>query len=129
MPQPLQAGCAGPTPSTRFLPVIAAGVPLYGRVSDVWGVRRDFALSLPLFALGSLACALAPSLGLLVASRMLQGVGAAGIPAIATVAVAKLLPPGQRGAASRRSRSTSGAASTCPAACSSARPPASRSSG
>lgn len=94
---------------TGYALVLAVGVPLYGRVSDVWGVRRVFALSLPLFGLGSLACALAPDLGLLVASRMLQGVGAAGIPAIATVAVAKLLPPGQRGAAFGIIASTVGA--------------------
>jgi len=84
---------------TGYALVLAVGVPLYGRVSDVWGVRRVFSLAFPLFALGSLACALAPDLGLLVAGRILQGTGAAGIPAVATVAVAKLLPAGQRGAA------------------------------
>ncbi len=94
---------------TGYALVLAVGVPLYGRVSDDWGVRRVFALAFPLFALGSLACALAPNLGLLIAGRVLQGTGAAGIPAIATVAVAKLLPPGQRGAAFGVIASTVGA--------------------
>lgn len=94
---------------TGYALVLAVGVPLYGRISDDWGVRRVFALSLPLFAFGSLVCALAPNLALLIAGRILQGAGAAGIPAIATVAVAKLLPPGRRGAAFGVIASTVGA--------------------
>ncbi len=84
---------------TGYALVLAVGVPLYGRISDFWGVRRVFALAFPVFAVGSLLCAVAPSLPLLVLGRVVQGAGAAGIPALATVAVAKLLPAGQRGAA------------------------------
>ncbi|MEJ2667845.1 MAG: MFS transporter [Deinococcales bacterium] len=84
---------------TGYALVLAVGVPLYGRVSDFWGVRRVFSLAFPLFAAGSLVAALAPGLGVLVLGRIVQGAGAAGIPALATVAVAKLLPPGRRGAA------------------------------
>jgi MFS transporter, DHA2 family, metal-tetracycline-proton antiporter len=84
---------------TGYALVLAVGVPLYGRVSDFWGVRRVFSLAFPLFAAGSLVAALAPGLGVLVLGRILQGAGAAGIPALATVAVARLLPPGRRGAA------------------------------
>src|SRR5262249_40154965 len=38
-------------------------MPLMGRISDVFGRRRIFALCLMFFALGSLLCALAPALG------------------------------------------------------------------
>jgi DHA2 family metal-tetracycline-proton antiporter-like MFS transporter/DHA2 family florfenicol/chloramphenicol resistance protein-like MFS transporter len=43
-------------------------------------------------------CALAPSLTVLVFGRIVQGVGGAAIPALAIVSVARVLPPGERGA-------------------------------
>lgn len=84
---------------TSHLLVFAVGVPLYGRISDFFSLRRLFSLGLLVFAVGSLVCALAPSLPVLVFGRVVQAVGDAAIPALAGVAVAKVLPPGQRGGA------------------------------
>lgn len=84
---------------TAHLLVFAVGVPLYGRVSDLFGLRRLFTLGLGVFAAGSLVCALAPNLAVLVFGRVVQAAGDAAIPALAGVAVAKVLPPGGRGAA------------------------------
>ena len=84
---------------TGYALAYAVGIPLYGRVSDLLGVRRVFTLGLLGFALGGLVCALAPSLAALVAGRIVQGLGGAAIPALASVAVARVLPPGRRGAA------------------------------
>lgn len=84
---------------TGYLLVFAVGVPLYGRLSDVYSLRLVFCAGLLGFALGSLVCALAPSLTVLVAGRMLQAAGGAAIPALSSTSVARLLPPGQRGGA------------------------------
>lgn len=84
---------------TSYALAYAVGVPLYGRLSDAFGVRRVFAAGLLGFAAGGLACSLAPSLPLLVAGRALQGIGGAAVPALASVAVARALPAGQRGGA------------------------------
>ena len=84
---------------TGFMLVMAVGIPLYGRVSDIFGVRRVFSLALVLFAAGGLVCALAPSLPVLVLGRAVQATGDAAIPALAVVAVARVLPPGKRGGA------------------------------
>jgi DHA2 family metal-tetracycline-proton antiporter-like MFS transporter len=84
---------------TGYALAYAVGVPLYGRVSDLFGVRRVFALGLVVFGAGGLVCALAPSLAVLVLGRVVQGIGGAAIPALATVAVARALPPGRRGGA------------------------------
>ncbi|MEJ2287415.1 MAG: MFS transporter [Deinococcales bacterium] len=84
---------------TAYALTLAIGVPLYGRLGDFWGIRRVFTLTFPLYAAGSLVAALAPSLLVLIAGRVVQATGAAGIPAVATVAVAKMLPPGRRGPA------------------------------
>jgi DHA2 family metal-tetracycline-proton antiporter-like MFS transporter/DHA2 family florfenicol/chloramphenicol resistance protein-like MFS transporter len=84
---------------TGYLLLYAVGIPLYGRASDVFSLRRAFALGLVVFALGSLVCAVAPSLPLLVFGRVVQATGAAAIPALASASVAKILPPGERGTA------------------------------
>jgi DHA2 family metal-tetracycline-proton antiporter-like MFS transporter len=84
---------------TGYALAYAIGVPLYGRASDLFGVRRVFVLGLLGFALGGLICALAPSFLVLVVGRTVQGIGGAAVPALASVAVARVLPPGHRGGA------------------------------
>src|SRR5215210_8346082 len=84
---------------TGYSLAYAIGVPLYGRISDFFGVRRVFTMGLLGFAAGGVICALAPSFAILVMGRIVQGVGGAAVPALASVAVAKVLPPGQRGSA------------------------------
>ena len=84
---------------TGYALAYAVGVPLYGRLSDSFGVRRVFALGLLGFVAGGLVCALAPSLPVLVFGRIVQGIGGAAVPALASVAVAKVLPAGRRGGA------------------------------
>jgi EmrB/QacA subfamily drug resistance transporter len=58
-----------------YLLVIASLLMLSGSVGDRVGRRRVFQIGLTLFALGSLACSLAPGLGWLIAFRALQAVG------------------------------------------------------
>ncbi|MFC4913300.1 MFS transporter [Actinomadura gamaensis] len=55
----------------------AAGLVTGGRLGDLFGHRRMFALGMAAFTLASLLCGLAPDAGTLVAARLLQGVTAA----------------------------------------------------
>lgn len=55
----------------------AAGMITGGRLGDLYGRRRMFALGLALFTLTSAGCGFAPSAGALVAARMLQGAAGA----------------------------------------------------
>jgi EmrB/QacA subfamily drug resistance transporter len=57
--------------------VLASLVMLAGSTADRVGRRRTFQTGLTVFSLGSLLCALAPSLGALVAARVLQAIGGA----------------------------------------------------
>jgi EmrB/QacA subfamily drug resistance transporter len=57
--------------------VLASLLMLSGSTADRFGRRRVFQAGLALFSLGSLLCALAPSLELLVAFRVVQAVGGA----------------------------------------------------
>lgn len=84
---------------TGYLLIYAVGIPLYGRVSDLFSLRLTFVLGLLVFAAGSLFCALAPNLLFLVIGRIVQAAGGAAIPALASASVAKVLPPGDRGTA------------------------------
>ena len=61
---------------TGFLLAAAVAIPLAGRIGDQFGRRRMLMWSLGLFALGSLVCALAGSIDLLIVGRVVQGLGA-----------------------------------------------------
>ncbi|MBL7487447.1 MFS transporter [Frankia sp. AgB1.9] len=55
----------------------AAGMITGGRLGDIYGRRRMFTLGLALFTLTSAGCGLAPTAGVLIATRMLQGAAGA----------------------------------------------------
>lgn len=80
---------------TGFLLMCAIGIPIYGRVADQFSLRSLFTIALTVFAIGSLLCALAPNLLLLVTGRVVMGIGGAAIPVLVIVSAARLLPRNQ----------------------------------
>ncbi|MFB2586834.1 MFS transporter [Herbiconiux liukaitaii] len=52
---------------------------IFGRIADIVGRRRLYILGIAVFLVASLACGLAPTAGLLIVARLVQGVGAAAI--------------------------------------------------
>jgi MFS transporter, DHA2 family, metal-tetracycline-proton antiporter len=82
---------------TGFLLMFSVGIPFYGRVSDRVSLRRLFAFALLTYAAGSLICALAPDLLVLVLGRIVTGMGAAAIPVLSIIAVTRLMPAERRG--------------------------------
>jgi MFS family permease len=67
---------------------------LGGRLGDLYGRRRMLAAGLAVFAAGALAAGVAPSLGPLVAARVLQGLGAAAAVPAALALIGSLFGPG-----------------------------------
>src|SRR5262249_36524913 len=66
---------------TANLLCATAATPLYGKLSDIHGRRAMMLIAIGVYAAGSLACALAPSMLMLILARALQGpAGGAGIP-------------------------------------------------
>jgi MFS family permease len=65
---------------TGFLLAGIVAVPVLGRLGDIFGKRRLLLVTLAAFAAGSLICALAGSIELVVAGRIVQGVGTAFAP-------------------------------------------------
>jgi EmrB/QacA subfamily drug resistance transporter len=76
----------------------AAGIITAAALGDRLGRRRVFAAGLALFTAASAACALAPSAGLLVAARALQGVGAAIVMPLSLTILTGAFPAQRRGA-------------------------------
>ena len=68
-------------------------------LGDRLGRRRTFAAGIALFALASAGCALAPSAGLLIAARAVQGAGAAAVATLSFTLVSAAYPPEKRGGA------------------------------
>ncbi len=70
-----------------------------GRLSDLWGQRRVYLIGLALFTMASLGCGLAPTLPLLIACRLAQGIGAAVMTPSTLSIVTRAFPPAERGLA------------------------------
>lgn len=84
-----------------------------GRMSDLFGRRRLLIVGLTLFGLASLWCALAPSLPVLVAARMVQGAGGALIMPAGLALLTNVFPPAVRGRAMGRALGIGGLATAC----------------
>jgi EmrB/QacA subfamily drug resistance transporter len=81
---------------TAYLLSCTVATPLFGKLSDIYGRRRMMLISISVFILGSIACALAPTLWMLILARALQGVGGGGILPLAQTVIADLLSPRER---------------------------------
>jgi EmrB/QacA subfamily drug resistance transporter len=82
---------------TGYLLTSTATTPLWGKLSDLLGRRRLYELAIVIFMVGSVLCGAATSMGMLVGSRILQGIGAGGIFTLTMTIMGDVLPPRERG--------------------------------
>jgi EmrB/QacA subfamily drug resistance transporter len=82
---------------SAYLLTATATTPIYGKLSDIYGRRLLLLIALGLFAVASAFCAMAESLGQLIAARALQGIGGAGLMAMSQAAIADVVSPRERG--------------------------------
>lgn len=71
----------------------------FASLGDVVGYRKVYAAGLAVFTLGSLGCALSPTLGILVVMRVAQGIGAAALMSIAPALMRTIFPRAMLGTA------------------------------
>ncbi|CAL9606647.1 Multidrug resistance protein 3 [Streptomyces sp. enrichment culture] len=82
---------------TAELLAMTATVPLWGKLSDLYNKKLLLQLSLSMFVAGSLLAGFSHGVGLLIFSRVVQGIGAGGLTALAQVVMAAIIPPRRLG--------------------------------
>jgi DHA2 family multidrug resistance protein len=84
---------------TSYLVSNAIVLPISGWIAGRVGRKRFFMSCLVIFTLSSLLCGVAPSLGMLLVFRVMQGVGGGGLQPMAQAILADTFPPQKRGLA------------------------------
>jgi EmrB/QacA subfamily drug resistance transporter len=82
---------------TAYLLTLTVSMPLYGKISDLYGRKRLFQFAIALFVAGSAACGLSASMSQLITFRAIQGFGAGGIMALTQTIVGDIVSPRERG--------------------------------
>jgi len=75
-----------------YMLTVALFIPASGWLADRFGTRRAFLSAIVLFSLGSLLCALSPSLPWLTAARVLQGIGGALLLPVGRLTILRAYP-------------------------------------
>lgn len=81
---------------SAFMLASTTAVPLYGKLSDIYGRRRLYVSAMALFLIGSVWCGLATSMTSLIFARALQGIGAGGIMPLAFILIGEMFTLEQR---------------------------------
>ena len=77
---------------TSYILSLAVGIPISGWMADRFGTRRVFGIAVTIFTLSSILCGLSLNVPMLVATRILQGVGAAMMMPVGRLAIIRTFP-------------------------------------
>ena len=76
---------------------MTASTPIWGKLADLFSKKMLVQTALVIYSIGSLAAAVAPSMGTLIAARAVQGLGVGGLTALVQVVIASIVSPRERG--------------------------------
>jgi EmrB/QacA subfamily drug resistance transporter len=82
---------------TAYMMASAVMVPIYGKLSDIYGRKPFYVLGLGLFMLGSIAAGMVRSMPELIAARTIQGLGAGAMLTMPRATVGDIFNPRERG--------------------------------
>lgn len=82
---------------TAYILASTVMMPVYGRISDLLGRKPILLAAVVLFIVGSLIGAAAQTMGLLIAARVVQGLGGGGLMILSQAAIADVVPARERG--------------------------------
>jgi EmrB/QacA subfamily drug resistance transporter len=74
---------------TSYILSLAVGIPVSGWIADRFGTKRVFAFAIGLFSVASVVCGLSVNVPMLVAARILQGLGAAMMTPVGRLAIVR----------------------------------------
>src|SRR5690349_12472857 len=72
-------------------------VPIYGKLSDIFGRRRLYLMGIGMFLLSSVLCGLAQNMEQLIIFRALQGIGGGAMMVNSFAIIGEVFPPAERG--------------------------------
>ncbi|MGW7537849.1 MDR family MFS transporter [Amycolatopsis sp. NPDC054798] len=78
--------------TTGYLIASTVAMPLYGKLSDLYGRKPLYMSAIAVFVLGSIGCVLADSMVLLSLARVVQGLGGAGLMSLPTAIIGDMAP-------------------------------------
>jgi EmrB/QacA subfamily drug resistance transporter len=81
---------------TTYLIAATASTPLYGKVSDIHGRRFAIIIAVGAYMVGSLICALAPNMAVLIFGKMIHGLGGGGLTSTGMVVLGDVASPKDR---------------------------------
>ncbi len=84
---------------TTYLVANAVMMPISGWLSTIFGTKRFYMTCVAIFTASSLLCGMAPTLNWLIAFRLIQGIGGAGMAPVVQAMLADIFPPEKRGMA------------------------------
>jgi EmrB/QacA subfamily drug resistance transporter len=82
---------------TASLLAVTATTPIWGKLSDLFSKKLLIQLALVIYVAGSIVAGFSTSPGMLIACRLVQGVGAGGLSALSQVIMAAMISPRERG--------------------------------
>ncbi|GGE67872.1 MDR family MFS transporter [Priestia taiwanensis] len=83
--------------TAAYMVTTMAGMPIFGKLSDMYGRKKFYVFGLLIFLLGSMLCGLADSIVSLSIYRAIQGIGGGALMPIAFTIIFDLFPPEKRG--------------------------------
>ena len=82
---------------TAALLSMTAATPLWGKLADLYSKKALVQIALVIYVLGSAAAGLSQNAGMLIACRVVQGIGVGGLSALAQIVMAAMISPRERG--------------------------------
>ncbi|MFG2453614.1 MFS transporter [Streptomyces sp. NPDC048512] len=82
---------------TAALLSMTAATPLWGKLSDLYSKKALVQIALIIYVLASAAAGLSQNAGMLIACRVVQGIGVGGLSALAQIVMAAMISPRERG--------------------------------
>lgn len=83
--------------TSAYMVTVMAGMPIFGKLSDMYGRKRFFIFGLLVFLIGSALCGLAQNIEQLSIYRAIQGIGGGALMPIAFTIIFDVFPPEKRG--------------------------------
>ncbi len=83
--------------TSAYMVAVMAGMPIFGKLSDMYGRKRFYIFGLSIFLIGSALCGIAQDIVQLSIFRAIQGIGGGALLPIAFTIVFDLFPPEKRG--------------------------------